>query len=434
MDLKSDTTAVSAPLRLHAEQITVARRRVEGDTVRVSTVTREIEKIVDETLMHERVEVKHVAIGLPIDAVPPVHKEEDVTIIPIVEEILVVEKRLILKEEVHIRRVPVLATHHEVISLREQDIVVERTKPGETPRSLLEHAPIPRHQTLEEQPPMTDETIVAVYDSAERAALAVRDLEGVGVPSAAITQHAKGGFKTGFSSSSTAPVREEGFWASLFGSGPEHGHDTSVYDRSVDEGSTVVTVKAPEQHQTQVMDILERHNPVDIDERAATYGASQTTTTRATDAPVATGAVAARGSDDGTIQLSEETLAVGKRAINRGTTRVRRFVVETPIEEQVSLRDETVTIERRPVTDLRPATNADFTDKVMEMTETDEEAVVSKTARVREEVVIHKDATERTETVRDAVRREDVEITKEPGAERSTSTGSGIPVTPASKV
>ena len=69
------------------------------------------------------------------------------------------------------------------------------------------------------------------------------------------------------------------------------------------------------------------------------------------------------------------------------------------------------------------------------MTETDEEAVVSKTARVREEVVIHKDATERTETVRDAVRREDVEITKEPGAERSTSTGSGtIPVTPASKV
>ena len=61
--------------------------------------------------------------------------------------------------------------------------------------------------------------------------------------------------------------------------------------------------------------------------------------------------VAARGSDDGTVQLSEETLAVGKRAINRGTTRVRRFVVETPIEEQVSLRDETVTIERRPVTE-----------------------------------------------------------------------------------
>jgi len=125
MALKSDTTTVSAPLRLHAEQITVARRRVEGDTVRVSAVTREIEKIVDETLMHERVEVEHVAIGLPIEAVAPVREEEDVTIIPIVEEILVIEKRLILKEEVHIRRVRVPALHHEVITLREQDILVE---------------------------------------------------------------------------------------------------------------------------------------------------------------------------------------------------------------------------------------------------------------------------------------------------------------------
>jgi uncharacterized protein (TIGR02271 family) len=280
---------------------------------------------------------------------------------------------------------------------------------------------------------MTDETIVAIYDSAEHAGLAVRDLEAAGVPSAAITQHAKAGFKTGSSMSSTAPVREEGFWASLFGSGPEHGHDTTIYDRSVEEGATVVTVKAPEQHLTQVQDILERHNPVDMEERATTYGVTQTTATRATDAPVTTG-VAATPADGGTIQLSEETLAVGKRAINRGSTRVRRFVVETPVEEQVSLRDETVSIERRPVTDARPIADADFTDKVVEMTETSEEAVVSKAARIREEVVIHKEATERTETVRDTVRREDVEITKEPGVARSAGVASGIPPVPASKI
>jgi uncharacterized protein (TIGR02271 family) len=202
----------------------------------------------------------------------------------------------------------------------------------------------------------------------------------------------------------------------------------------LEAGSTVVTVKAPEQHLTQVMDILERHNPVDIDERAATYGLGQTTTTRTTDVPVATGTAAAHSTDGGTIPLSEETLAVGKRAINRGTTRVRRFVVETPIEEQVSLRDETVSIERRPVTDARPITDADFTDKVIEVTETDEEAVVSKTARVREEVVVRKDETERTETVRDTVRREDVEITKEPGVERSSSTASGMPAAPEPKI
>ncbi len=62
---------------------------------------------------------------------------------------------------------------------------------------------------------------------------------------------------------------------------------------------------------------------------------------------------AAKAADGGTIQLSEETLAVGKRVVNRGTTRIRRFVVETPVEEQVSLHDERVTIERRPVTDGR---------------------------------------------------------------------------------
>jgi uncharacterized protein (TIGR02271 family) len=223
-----------------------------------------------------------------------------------------------------------------------------------------------------------------------------------------------------------APARETGFWASIFGSGPEQGHDTSVYGRSIEAGSTVVTVKAPEQHLTQVMDMLERHNPIDMDERAAAYGASQTTTTHTTDTPVATGAKA-NATDGGAIQLSEETLAVGKRAVNRGTTRVRRFVVETPIEEQVSLRDESVSVERRPVTDARPVADADFTDKVIEMTETDEEAVVSKTARVREEVVVRKDATERTETVRDTVRREDVEITKEPGVERSINTASEPP-------
>ena len=132
MVLKSDTTTVSAPLRLHAEQVAVARRRVEGDTVRVSTVTRETEKLVDEALAHERVEVENVAIGRPIDIVPPVREEGDVTIIPIVEEVLVIEKRLILKEEVHIRRVRVPDRHREVIILREQDIVIERTKPAET--------------------------------------------------------------------------------------------------------------------------------------------------------------------------------------------------------------------------------------------------------------------------------------------------------------
>jgi uncharacterized protein (TIGR02271 family) len=269
---------------------------------------------------------------------------------------------------------------------------------------------------------MNDETIVAVYDTEAHAAAAVKDLENAGIPSSAITQHAKSGIMTGSSTTSAAPVREQGFWSSLFGSEPDHEHDRTVYDRSIEGGSTVVTVTAPEQHLTTAMDILERHNPIDIDERAASYGVSQATTTPATGTSLAAGTAGGGSTGDETIKLAEEALAVGKRAINRGTTRIRRYVVETPVEEQVSLRDETVSVERRPVTDSRPVTDADFTDKVVEVTATDEEVVVSKAARVKEEVVIRKDATERTETVRDTVRREDVEITKDEGVERTAGT------------
>ena len=68
--------------------------------------------------------------------------------------------------------------------------------------------------------------------------------------------------------------REPGFWASLFGGEPEYEHDTTVYDRSLQGGSTVVTVKASEQHLSQIMEILERHGPIDIDERTSSYGLS----------------------------------------------------------------------------------------------------------------------------------------------------------------
>ena len=111
------------------------------------------------------------------------------------------------------------------------------------------------------------------------------------------------------------------------------------------------------------------------------------------------------------VPLSEEQLTVGKRLVNRGTTRIRRFVVETPVEEAVTLHSEHVSVDRRPVAAGTKVADTAFTDHTIEVTESDEEAVVSKTARVKEEVVVNKAATDRVETVRDTVRREDVEVT-----------------------
>jgi uncharacterized protein (TIGR02271 family) len=125
-------------------------------------------------------------------------------------------------------------------------------------------------------------------------------------------------------------------------------------------------------------------------------------------------------------------LAVGKRAVSGATTRIRRFVVETPVQEQVSLRDEIVTLERHPVTEGRPVGTADFTDKVIEMTESSEQAVVSKTAHVVEEVNLRKDVSDHVETVKDTLRRDEVEIEKVPGENVTAGAAATTPVMPAS--
>lgn len=198
-----------------------------------------------------------------------------------------------------------------------------------------------------------------------------------------------------------------------------------------------MTVKAAEQHLTHVMDILERHNPIDMDERAVSYGLASgatTATTPATPAPAPVASPAApsgrattlhQGQDE-VIPLAEEQITVGKRLVNRGTTRIRRFVVETPVEEAVTLHSEHVSVERRPVAAGTTASDADFTDRTIEVTETAEEAVVGKTVRVKEEVVVNKTAADRTETVRDTVRREDVEITRD-GQAAETGTTAPLP-------
>ena len=111
------------------------------------------------------------------------------------------------------------------------------------------------------------------------------------------------------------------------------------------------------------------------------------------------------------LPVIEEELAVGKRAVETGGVRVEKNVREIPVEENVSLHEERVTVDRRPVD--RPVTPADmraFENESIEMREMAEEAVVEKRARVVEEVVIGKESRERTEHITDTVRRTDVNI------------------------
>jgi len=120
-----------------------------------------------------------------------------------------------------------------------------------------------------------------------------------------------------------------------------------------------------------------------------------------------------RGADregEQVIPIAEEQLNVGKREVGGGRVRVRSYVVERPVEEQVSLRREHVDVQRRPVDRAIGAGEDAFKDRTVEMNERSEQPVVSKDARIREEVVMRKDVGSENRTVSDTVRRTEVEV------------------------
>lgn len=109
-----------------AETLQVEKRRVEAGGVRVRKVVREREEVVDEPLLREEVQVKRVAVGRIVDGPVPVRHVGDTMIIPLLEEVLVVEKRLMLKEELHVRKDSVETHRPQRVTLRSEEAFVER--------------------------------------------------------------------------------------------------------------------------------------------------------------------------------------------------------------------------------------------------------------------------------------------------------------------
>jgi uncharacterized protein (TIGR02271 family) len=113
-------------LQLFAEELSIAKETLEIGRVRVATRTHEREALVDENLARERVEVETVPIGRRIDAMPEVRQEGDTTIVPVVEELLHIERQLMLKEEVRIKRLHTTERYQEKVTLRHQEAVITR--------------------------------------------------------------------------------------------------------------------------------------------------------------------------------------------------------------------------------------------------------------------------------------------------------------------
>ena len=302
-------------------------------------------------------------------------------------------------------------------------------------------------------------TITAFYESRDYADSAANKLRASGVPASDVTvspDNARDEY--GMDGDDTASAtKKTGFWASLeemFGGTDDH----HTYAEGVRRGHVLLTAHVTDAQLDRAIAIVEEHGSIDLDEHEETWrsegwtGAPATTSSSAATLATAGGAmgmalagntaptrvvetetvttrapvvapvakapmpvaskpvVAGRGTED-VVQVVEERLNVGKRAVSRGKVRLHSYVVEREVSENVTLRDETVSIDRLAVDRPVAALGADaFKERTIEMEEIDEEAVVGKTARVVEEIGIRKDVSDRTETIRDTVRSTKVDI------------------------
>lgn len=260
----------------------------------------------------------------------------------------------------------------------------------------------------------TSNTITAFFDDRSEADRAVSRLVEAGISRESIRVIADS--TEGASSDSH---EHKGFWASLADMFMPDD-DRNVYAEGIRRGGYLVTVSGyPFDMHDKALDILDDEGSVDLDERAKAWEsegwsrsennevfASSTYDRSAGSARAQT--LNADGED--VIPVVEEELRVGKRDVNNGRVRVRSYVTERPVSENVSLRDENVEVTRRAVNRPLDGTENAFVDRTIEAEEHREEAVISKEARVVEEVTLRKTAEQREETVSDSVRKTEVEV------------------------
>ena len=286
-------------------------------------------------------------------------------------------------------------------------------------------------------------TITALFDSRAEAEAAKQRLQAARVDVDHIHIHDKS--SAGYNESGYSTHDDRGVWDSIKNAFvPDE--DRHTYEEGMRRGGALLTADVDDDCIDEAVRVLEGANTVDIDERSSQWRASgwdhpgagtatgalggATTGTDTTSGSVLSGFSGTdrdtdpltNGDREEVIPIVEEQLVVGKRDVSRGGVRVRSYVTETPVHEQVRLRNERVNVERRTVDQPLSAADADaFRERTVNMTATGEEAVVGKNARVVEEVVVSKTADEHVEMIDDTVRRTDVEIDRD----TDVQTGSG---------
>jgi uncharacterized protein (TIGR02271 family) len=246
------------------------------------------------------------------------------------------------------------------------------------------------------------EKVVSVYDTTDKAKAALNVLNNSGIETSDVSIIDRKTLGTG------VDHQHVGLWRRLFGENV-WDHEAAVYGDTLERGGAILAVRTPKERTAKVMAILDAHQPVDVHEHASKIG---------TDVPIEAKALVtapgtAKAADKKEVlRLAEEQMNVGKQMFETGTTRIRRFVTERPVEAQVNLHEEHAKVVRKAISDPDYIADIDWSDKEYTVTETAERPVVSKKARVVEEVTLGREGLDRTETVRDTVRRQQAEVEK----------------------
>lgn len=401
-------------LTLLAEELTVGKQTVESGRLRVRTETHTRDASVDADLLREEAIIETIPKGHRIFAVPVARVEGDTTIIPVVEEVLHTEKHMILKEEIHVTRQRKTHHFHDTVALRHQEAVVSRSENmSERPRDERG-----QHVEKAEEYPMDYETLVAVYDTPAHADAAVKALTAAGFHQSDISTFDQARLKAGKPEIARS-VKEAGLWQRLFGN-DVYKHEAEIYGQTVQEGGAVISLRVPHNEVAHASAVLDMHRPVDVQDRAVTAGVADRASVAAIEkkidatplAPNQTVAVSPKlaAALPDVLRLAEEQLNVGKQQVETGRTRVRRFVTEREIATDVTLHDEHAEVLRKAITDPKYVGNIDWADNEIEVIETAEHALVSKTARIVEEVGLKKIGADHIETIRDKLRRQQAEV------------------------
>jgi stress response protein YsnF len=128
--LRSDPRTVAEEIiPVVEESAVIGKQKVVTGHVRVRTVTDTVEELAHASVQREDVEVTRVPIDRVVETVPRIRTDGGVTIVPVLEEVLVVTKQLVFKEELHIRRRAKTETIEVPVTLRKQRAIVEREAP-----------------------------------------------------------------------------------------------------------------------------------------------------------------------------------------------------------------------------------------------------------------------------------------------------------------